>query len=150
MSITSPVPKCLVESFLEPKCPDFSIRHFGTIAQLCRPKCPGAEVSRLFIDLVPKCVMTLRHHCRSVSSKIAWCRSVPFFRERRTAFLVPLRHRCRSVSCGSEVSCGRSVLWPKCPVTTETLFLMYIKIFAFSYIWVTTLTFWGHVTSSVM
>jgi len=35
-------------------------------------------------------------------------------------------------------------------VPTEPLSLTVFEILAFSYIWVTTLTFWGHVTSSVM
>ena len=49
----------------------------------CR-NCPGSKVSRLFVDLMPKCLVPR-----------FWRRSV-------------LR-RCWSVLCGSEVSCGRSV-----------------------------------------
>ena len=90
-----------------------------TGAEVSRSICPGAEVSRLFLK-------TLRHQCRSVSSKLCWCRSVPFFRNLvpkclKTPAPVPKCLEpcfwCRSVSCESEVSCGRSVLWPKCPVT---------------------------------
>jgi len=64
-------------------------------AMFCR-NCPGSKVSRLFVDLMPKCLVP-RFWQRSV---LRWC---------------------WSVSCGSRVSWCQSFLWPKCPVTTTAM-----------------------------
>ena len=115
--ITKLVPKCPDTSGPDntsdpgPKSPDTSVpNHLDTSAPslsritggaVCRRNCPGSEVSRFFsrpgveVALVPKCLVPR-----------FWCRRV-------------LRHFGTSavVSCGSEVSWCRNVLWPKCPVT---------------------------------
>ena len=61
----------------------------------CR-SCPGSKVSRLFVDLMPKCLVP-RFLVQMCLETVMKC--------------------LMRVSCGSEVSWCRSVLWPKCPVT---------------------------------
>ena len=89
---SAPVPKCLVPFVLVPKCSDFS----------------------------SICLKTLRHQCRSVSSKLSWCRSVPFFcTSAEVSWTVFF---CAEVSWDTSAPVPkclvrvRSVLWPKCLV----------------------------------
>jgi len=66
------VPKCLRH-----RCRSVS-RHFGTSAEVSRPNCPGAEVSRFFLDLVPKCLVIHNSHCnrKSRENECAWINSL--------------------------------------------------------------------------